>query len=154
MTASTTSGGPVDVTDTSDPAQCPPVPITPLMHVEKSCQVRVVVDNNQVVVRVDIAGQVCNDGDIILDNVTVTDDSGTPNNPADDQQVLSLASLAAHTCAPYSGSYFPSGVNGSDPSSATFSDTVTAHATPRPGGSPLTDMHTATCPLCPCPRTP
>ena len=149
VTASTSPGGPVDVTDVSDPAQCPPVPINPLMHVEKSCRVQVVVDNNQVVVRVDISGQVCNDGDVILDNVTVRDDSGTPGNPADDQLVLSLASLAPHTCAPYSGSYFPSGVNGSDPSSAIFSDTVTAHATPRPGGSTLTDMHTATCPLCP-----
>src|SRR5437867_2381899 len=97
-------------------------------------------------------GTVTNTGFGSLYDVTVVDDAGTPGVPGDDQQVLSLPSLAAHTCAPYSGSYRPSGVNGSDPTSVVFSDTVTARGTPRPGGPALTDMHTATCPLCPCPR--
>jgi hypothetical protein len=116
--------------------------------VTKLCSVGLQVINNQVVVVVSYAGQVCAGDQVGLDNVTVTDDSGTPSNPNDDQ-TFAIGSLAKSQCKPYSGTYLPSTTFTTDPASASFSDTVTATGTARLGFGQVTDTKTATCPLCP-----
>jgi hypothetical protein len=148
VSAATTPGGPVSVSATSNPAQCPPVLVSPHISVTKVCQVRLTVINGQVVVAVDFAGQVCSGDQVGLDNVTVTDDSGTPGNPADDE-VFSLGSLAKSQCKPYSGTYLPSTTFTNDPGSASFSDTVKAQGDARLGFGHVEATQTATCPLCP-----
>jgi hypothetical protein len=148
VTAATTPGGPVTVSDTSDPATCPPVVRTPNISVTKVCSVRLVVINGRVVVQVDFAGQVCSGDQVGLDNVTVTDDSGTPGNPADDV-VFPIGSLAKSECKPYSGSYLPTTTFTSDPEAASFTDTVKAAGEGRLGTGHVEDTRTATCPLCP-----
>src|SRR6185436_13535191 len=86
------------------------------------------------------SGVVTNCGDVTLTGVTVVDNhAGT---------VLSLASLAAHASAPYSGTYTPTG-NLCGP----FTDTVTATGT-APLDTPVvkTAQASATCQVCdnPC----
>jgi hypothetical protein len=148
VTAALEPGGPVTVSDVSDPAQCPPVSRTPHITVEKQCETRLVVIDNKVVVKVNFVGQVCAGDQVGLQNVTVTDDSGTPDNPADDQ-VFNIGSLAKGTCKPYTGSYLPSTTFTDIPSSATFTDTVTARGTAPLGFGTVTATRTATCPICP-----
>jgi hypothetical protein len=148
VSAATTEGGPVTVTDVSDPATCPPVSRTPHISVTKVCQVRLVVINNRVVVLVDFSGQVCSGDQVGLDNVTVTDDSGTPGNTADDQ-VFTIGSLAKSQCAAYAGSYLPTTTFTSDPGAASFTDTVRAAGDARLGFGHVEDTRSATCPICP-----
>lgn len=149
VSAATTPGGPKTVTDVSDPAVCPQVILTPGLAVNKNCEVRLAVENDRVIVLVNFGGQVSNTGQNILDNVTVSDDAGTPDDPADDQIVFGPATLFPGQSQPYSGSYKPRTTFTDNPSSASFSDTVTATGTPRLGGGPLTQTASATCPLCP-----
>lgn len=154
VSAAGSPGGARTVTD-SDSDECPMVPIDARITVTKCCTTELTVDANNVVVSVNFAGQVCNStgGDtmllpINLTNVTVTDDSGTPGDTADDQVVFGPASLAANTCQSYSGSYAPSSISSSDPQSATFSDTVTAVGTPPLNASPVSAIATDTCAIC------
>ena len=148
VSAATHAGGPATVTDVSDPATCPPVTRTPHISVTKVCTVRLVVINNRVVVQVDYSGQVCSGSEVGLDNVTVTDDSGTPGNAADDR-VFTIGSLARNQCAPYSGSYLPATTFTSEPGSASFTDTVRAAGDARLGFGHVEDTRSATCPVCP-----
>jgi hypothetical protein len=129
-------------------AECPNLQINPQLQISKDCESVVEVVNNQVVVKVNVSGQVCNIGDTNLSNVTVTDDKAGP--------LLSVLLLTPGLCAPYSGEYFPSEVNSPLPSDLMFTDTATATATdifgdpvPNPDENepPVTDV--ATCPLCP-----
>jgi hypothetical protein len=124
------------------------VSVTPHISVTKVCQTKLVVLNGRVVVQVDFSGQVCSGDQVGLDNVTVTDDSGTPANPADDH-LFTIGSLAKSQCAAYSGSYLPSSTFTSVPSSASFTDTVTAAGTARLGLGDVEDTRSATCPICP-----
>jgi hypothetical protein len=124
------------------------VVVNPNITVEKQCETRLVVIDNKVVVQVRFAGQVCAGTQVGLQNVTVTDDSGTPNNPADDQ-VFNIGVLAKNECKPYTGAYLPSTTFTDIPSSATFSDTVTAKGTAPLGFGTVTATRTATCPICP-----
>ena len=148
VSAAITPGGEKTVTDVSDPARCPPVVVNPNIAVQKSCETRLVVIDNKVVVQVRFAGQVCAGTQVGLTNVTVTDDNGTPNNPADDQ-VFIIGSLAKNECKPYAGAYLPATTFTEFPASATFSDTVTARGTAPLGFGTVTATATATCPLCP-----
>jgi Divergent InlB B-repeat domain len=142
---------------------CPQVPINPLLSVTKACAARLEVfgEPPKVVVAIDVSGQVCNTGDITLDNVSVVNDNGTPDDLTDDSTLLSGVTLPDtddpatpenDTCASYTGSYFPSSINagGTDPTLAAFQDTVTASGTARLGGE-ITPKPTAsaTCELCP-----
>ena len=140
VTAATTPGGPKSVSDTASDT-CPPVQLTPFIDVSKNCVAKLAVLNNTVVVRIDIGGTVCAGDQISLTNVTVVDDHAG--------QVFSTPLLAKGTCASYSSSYFPSSVNTENPSFATFTDTVTATGTAPLGFGTVTDVATATCPLCP-----
>jgi len=140
VTAATTQGGPTTVSDTASDT-CPPVQLTPNIDVSKNCVAKLAILNNTVVVRVDFGGTVCAGDQVSLRNVTVVDDHAG--------QVFSTPFLAKGTCANYSGSYFPSTVNSPDPELATFSDTVTATGTASLGFGTVTDIATASCPLCP-----
>jgi hypothetical protein len=148
VTAASSPGGPTTVSDVSDPATCPPVVRTPNISVTKVCSVSLVVIDGRVVVQVDFSGQVCAGDQVGLDNVTVTDDSGTPADTTDDQ-LFPIGSLAKSECKPYSGSYLPSTTFSSDPESASFTDTVKAAGDGRLGTGHVEDTRTATCPLCP-----
>jgi hypothetical protein len=148
VSAASTPGGPVSVTDVSDPAACPPVVRTPNISVTKACQVKLVVIDNKIVVKVDFSGQVCAGDQVGLDNVTVTDDSSTPADPSDDQ-VFTIGGLNKSACKPYSGSYLPRSTFSSDPSSVSFTDTVKAAGDGRFGFGHVEDTRSATCPLCP-----
>jgi len=90
---------------------------------------------------ISISGVVTNCGDVVLNNVTVVDNhAGT---------VLTLASLAAHTSAPYSGTYSPVG-----DLCGPQTDTVTANGTaPFDVPEAVTPATaSASCPICnnPC----
>jgi len=148
VSAATTSGGPVTVTDVSDPATCPPVTRTPNISVTKVCEVKLVVIDNKVVVKVDFSGQVCAGDQVGLDNVTVTDDSGSPADPTDDH-LFNIGGLNKSQCKPYSGSYLPKTTFTTEPSSASFTDTVKAAGDGRFGFGHVEDTRSATCPLCP-----
>jgi len=148
VTASFSPGGPVGITDTSDPSTCPPVSRTPAITVDKVCEVHLAVIDGRVVVQVDFNGQVCSGDQVGLDNVTVTDDSGTPDDPSDDE-VFTIGSLEKSECKPYAGSYLPTTTFTSVPSEASFSDTVTARAVGRLGTGPVENSRSATCPICP-----
>lgn len=149
VSASTTPSGPITVADVSEPATCPQVLVTKGLSVNKNCEVRIVPENDRVVVVVNFAGQVSNTGEAILDNVTVTDDSGTPADPSDDRLVFGPVTLNPGESQPYSGSYRPRTTFTDDPNFASFSDTVTAEGDARLGLGHLKQTASATCPLCP-----
>jgi hypothetical protein len=140
VTAATTPGGATALTAEAQDT-CPEVTISPFIDVTKNCQAKLEIQSNRIVVRVDFAGLVCATGNVGLSNVTVTDDHAG--------QVFSAASLAKGACAPYSGSYYPNVIGSDNPSLAEFTDTVTARGRATLGGQAVTDIATATCPLCP-----
>jgi hypothetical protein len=156
VTANSEAGGTgTTVTDTAQ-ATCPNLQVNPALTVSKDCETSVVVVNNQVVVKVTVSGQVCNTGDSNLSNVTV-DDLNITTTP--DPLLSGGPVLPAGQCRNYSGTYFPSTANSSNPLLVEFTDTVKAtavdifgNAVPNPQGPPVTDP--ATCKLCPCPTTP
>lgn len=152
--AAGSSGGAQTITD-SDSDACPQIDRDPAINVTKCCTTELTVDDNNVVVSVNFAGQVCNatGGDsgqapISLSNVTVTDDAGTPGNATDDVVVFGPAPLAPDTCEDFSGSYAPSSISSSDPQSATFTDTVTAVGTAPLGFGQAMDTASDTCAIC------
>lgn len=155
--AATSPGGTPTVLATSGTATCPAAVVSASISVTKACTSTLDFINNQVVVGINVNGQVCNTGDVGLKNVSVVDDNGT-SGTGDDVFLLSGANLAkkgaAGECQNYSGHYNPSGVNaGSSPSSvphnAAFGDTVSAFGTDVLSSKAVTPATaTATCPLC------
>jgi hypothetical protein len=152
-TANTTSDGTGTTLSDTATATCPQLQISPSIAVTKTCTSAVsiidIVDPSQpaVVAQIDVAGQVCNDGDSKLTNVAVTDDkAGT---------LLSGVTLLAGECEPYSATYTPSeanDINGdptNDPTAVVFSDTATASGTDIFGMSVMPQSAMAMCPLCP-----
>ena len=83
-------------------------------------------------------GSVTNTGNVVLENVTVVDDNGTPGNTGDDVTVLGPISLAPGASAPYSGGF---GVLGSSSSM----DVVIASATDALTQSPVQADASANC---------
>jgi len=147
VSASTSPGGPATVTADSGTTVCPVCVKPPGINVTKECETVLTVLDNLVVVEVLFSGQVCNTGAIRLENVKVTDDSGTPDDPSDDEVFL-IGNLAVRECKPYGGSYFPRTSN-PDPRQARFTDTVKATGTAPLGFGTAEDTATADCPLCP-----
>ncbi len=130
---------------------CPAPPVNPGLTVSKQCSTSIVIDQNEtpgdptddrVVVKVDFSGQVCNTGDIGLSNVTVTDDKAGV--------AATGLTLAVGECKPYSGAYFPGTVNATNPTLASFTDTVDAAGTANVTGQAVeAEMPaSATCFLC------
>ena len=149
VSAATSPGGPSVVSDVSEPAPCPQVVLNKGIAVNKNCEVRLVVENNRVVVQVRFGGLVSNTGEAILDNVIVTDDAGTPTDTSDDQLVFGPATVSPGEEFSYSGSYKPVTTFTDNPSLASFTDTVTAEGDARFGLGHVSQTASATCPLCP-----
>ena len=149
VTASATAGS-ATVTAQAG-ADCPNLSLSPLLNVTKSCSTTLAAENNRLVVKVDVAGEVCNTGDSVLLNVSVTDTDVAGNLLGSPQ------TLAVNTCKSFTASYFPSTAdNQLNPGSSTlvpglakFSDTVTATATAPLGFQVPPDSATAECTLCP-----
>jgi hypothetical protein len=129
-------------------ATCLPVP-QPKLAVDKGCAVVLEQRNSALEVRVNVSGQVCNTGDTGLSGISVFD------NPAITLLTVPSASLAAGTCSPYSGFYYPSiaenrlavGSSTTIPGLALFTDTITA--TGSFGAVQKSATATASCSLCP-----
>jgi hypothetical protein len=154
--AAGSSGGDPIITAIAPDSKCSRCPANPKIHVTKQCSVALVVDEacGKVVVEVSYSGQVCNNGDIRLENVIVTDDAGTPDDLSDDGDPVDIGDLAVGDCADYSGKYRPKSVNSSNPALVSFTDTVTAEGDEPlfAGDEHVSDTETATCKLCPaCP---
>lgn len=147
--AATSPGGErTVVSEASNLATCPIIQKNPNISVDKVCRTCLTVADNMVKVTVQAAGQVCNEGDVPLTNVTVTDDAGTADTA--DDIVVAIGTLGIAECQPYqTGPYFPPTVNSPDPSFAMFSDTVVAEGSTGLFGDVMTDPVEATCPLCP-----
>ena len=148
------AGGGGNVSGTADQAICPTLTLSPRFSVDKTCSVVLVVINGVIEVAVDYRGKGCAASstsgsiasDVVIDNVSVRDDSGTPDPATGDDQTFAIGSLSPGQCATYSGRYFP----GSIPiSPVSFSDTVHAAGTGRQGVGAVSAVATANCPLCP-----
>ena len=156
------SGGDLTIESEPDNDICPIVIVDANIEVSKECNVIIVPDEDceKVVVRVDFNGEVCNEPPanpdafhVSLINVTVRDDSGTPDDLSDDQTVLSGVTLPPNECVAYTGSYFPKSIDGSNPTQATFTDTVVATGEVNLAEVDKDDFAEASCDLCP-PSTP
>ncbi|MBY4678559.1 hypothetical protein [Marinobacterium arenosum] len=128
-------------------ANCPPLQINPSINVSKACVSSVMVMDAKVVAQVSVSGEVCNDGDSTVSNISVVDNkAGT---------LLSGATLASGACQNYSGAYTPSVANDvndqatTDPSAVVFKDTVTASGNDVFGAPVQNATADAECPLCP-----
>ncbi|WP_321406579.1 hypothetical protein [Tolumonas auensis] len=152
-------GGPQTITATADTHlpedMCPGVNRDPRIDVTKACSTRVLSENNNLVIKVEYSGQVCNGtggssglAPISLNNVVVQDNAGTADI-SDDPAPILIGSLAAGACSPYSGSYYPASANSQIPAEISFSDTVTATGVAALGFGTPEDSATATCRLCP-----
>lgn len=150
VTASASAGG-ATVTAQAG-ADCPNIQLSPLLDVTKTCSTTLALDNNKLVVKVDVAGNVCNTGDSTLLNVAVTDNVIVGVNLLGSGQTLAVGA-----CKTFAASYFPSaaenrlnlGTSTLVPGLAKFSDTVTATATAPLGFEVPPDTATAECTLCP-----
>ena len=150
-------GSGTDLTNTAD-ATCPQLQISPELSVTKTCASSVMVMDAKVVAQVSASGEVCNIGDTLVTDVSVTDDkAGTllsgvsliaPADPSD-------PGATEGACETYSGSYTPSVANDvsdqptTDPAAVVFKDTVTAAGLDIFGQSVTPQPVMATCPLCP-----
>jgi hypothetical protein len=73
--------------------------------VTKNCAADVDASDGGNSIKVNFDGLVTNDGGLALNDVTVTDDMGTPGDTADDVVVFGPAALAPGESQPYNGSY-------------------------------------------------
>jgi len=150
VSAALASGGDPTLSETADAAICPKVTRTPELSLTKNCSTRLVEANGRVSVELEFWGQVCNQGDIGVDAVTLSDDQGPIDEPL-------VGSLEVGECASYRGHYLPSTLNNTPPSDchcaggadASFKDTATATGIGRLGFEVLGADATATCGVCP-----
>jgi hypothetical protein len=139
-------------------ADCPNIELSPVIDVTKTCSTTLALDNNKLVVKVEVAGSVCNKGDSTLFNVSVTDTDVAGNLLGSLQTLPAPKTIPdGSECKSFTASYFPSSAdNRSSPGTTTlvpglakFSDTVTATATAPLGFAVQPDTATAECTLCP-----
>jgi hypothetical protein len=127
VTANSKSDGTGTALTGSATADCPDPTIAAALSVSKSCTTEIEDAGTNLVVKVNVTGQVCNTGGAgssNLSNVTVTDS-------VIGAVTLNFSTLAAGTpgeCKPYSFSYYPSAANSTAPGSMCFQDTVNASA--------------------------
>lgn len=116
------------------------------ISVTANCTTAVEAEDDRVSVVVNYSGSVCNNSSgpalATLQNVFVTGPDGAKIN---------VANVPPNECRSYSGSFDPDTASGlPNPSSTSFSGTVTATGTPSTGGSAITtDPVNFSCPLCP-----
>ena len=111
------------------------------MNITKSCSTDLVSDSNKVVVEVSVSGTFCNNGDIKLNNIVLTDDMGTVDTS--DDFALDVGTMLKVTCQSYSHSFYPS------IPSLTYSDTVDVSGIVILGLGTVDNSASATCGLCP-----
>jgi len=152
VTAAATPAGASTVTDNGGD-DCDPISLSPMISVTKNCSSSFQTTNNGIFSKVSFSGMVCNTTEnLTLENVSVTDDSGTTNT-SDDVVVLSGITLDPKDtsgdtdCKMYSGSYIP--LVFTNTNDQTFSDTVTAFGQLKIDGTQATNTSSATCPICP-----
>lgn len=109
--------------------------IEPVLMVSKACTASINAGGTGI--DVSFSGSVWNAGNVVLTEVTVVDDNGTPGNTADDVTVFGPATLAVGESASYSGSFGASGSTSTDVVRATGLDLLT--------GSAVEASDTATC---------
>ena len=124
------SGSPVEA---SAQASCA-ADVLPAIAVDKICAADINAGGTGIDVQ--FSGLVSNTGNVTLENVTVTDDSGTAD-PGDDVIVFGPAILAPGESQPYSGSFGGSGPSSTDTVTAVGSDVLTQ--------SPVDASASATC---------
>jgi hypothetical protein len=119
---------------------------TPGISVTKDCINKLVLNSqtNRLEVRVDFSGQVCATGsNVQLTGVSASNDQGgVTTQPS--------STLAPGACSSYSGSYFPSSLDGSG---GTAADTVTANGTGALGTGAVSAEDSASCDVCPLPAS-
>lgn len=130
VTAASTPGGAV-VVDDSDTDECEPATITTGLSLEKTCgptTVEVAGDRVSVVTSANVT--VCNTGNVVLENITVTDDCGTATDASDTVASLTPAGTPESTrCATRQLTCRPNETSSTDPASASFPDRATASGT-------------------------
>ena len=109
--------------------------VLPAIAVTKQCAAKINSDGTGI--DVGFAGTVTNTGNVILDNVMVVDNHGTPGNTGDDVTVLGPISLAPGGSANYTGGFGASGNSSTDIVTASGSDRLTQ--------SPVSANATASC---------
>jgi hypothetical protein len=157
--AASSPSGPQTITANAEPATCPTCTVNAALVPSKTCESKLEVKSGYVVVRVDYAGTVTNNGDVALTNVTLTDDSGTPGVTSDDKTIILPGTLAPGEVKNFSSFYYPASGTEVTPGRLQFTDTVKVTATPVIGatgtvnGGPIS----ANCLICPpgaCPLAP
>ena len=108
--------------DASALATCS-APVLPSIDVSKVCSANINAGGTGIDVLFD--GLVTNTGNVILENVMVVDDAGTPGVPGDDAVVLGPISLAPGDSVPYNGGFGASGVSSTDVVTASATDALT-----------------------------
>lgn len=103
--------------------KCPDQFFPAALSVIKSCTADLERDSDRLVVRINVSGQVCNDGDIELTGLSLID-----STPLGEIVVLTpdSTSLLPGDCTNYSGYYYPASIPSGD--SCPFTDQVTAIA--------------------------
>jgi len=161
VVAAVVPGGPKAIMKTSNVATCLPVVLDPNLSVTKQCSTTIDLVNNQLVVGVNVTGQVCNTGTADLTNVRVTNNEGASaaTTLIFGPDVLPAQSGPA-SCKTFTQHYRPSAINAGTvtsagtgmyvPTGAEFADTVTASGTSNFDGRSASNTATATCPLCTC----
>ncbi|PWI34745.1 hypothetical protein DI392_00215 [Vibrio albus] len=156
VTAAIVDGGPVALEE-SDDAACPGLSVPGSMYVEKDCDVLVEAnDSGAYGLRVDYSGQVCNDSEIKLIDVVLTEEHDGLYDTID------IGDLAPSSCTPYSGSYIPEPTTDVAPDGVSadqvrhFSDRMDAMGYTAIYGDLVEAIQVeATCKLCPdCPDCP
>jgi len=101
-------------------ATCPPRTFSADLSADKYCSADLEVVSSKVVVRINITGQVCNDGEVTLTDLMLSDTT------ADGTPVLTAISdtLEPGECTDYSGYYYPESIPSGN--SCPFADMVTA----------------------------
>ncbi|MFH4676966.1 DUF11 domain-containing protein [Vibrio diabolicus] len=149
VTAAATPGGQATITDTaSDP--CESLSLSPMISVTKSCESGFKLTENGIIAEVSFSGMVCNTTPgLTLVNVSVVDDSGTPEDASDDVTVVNNIELASDQCQSYTGSYIPTAFSNAETQS--FRDTVTAVGFLKIDNTQATNTASADCDICPAP---
>jgi hypothetical protein len=160
VTSNTESDNSGSTISDSDDAICPNLQISPALSISKDCEdTQIVVESGLVAVKVNISGTVCNVGDSMIDNVTVTDDHVSGNLLSGETLIapddINDPGATEGACANFTGSYLPSTATDADdepttdPSAVRFKDTATATATDILGNAVTPQSDMADCPLCP-----
>jgi hypothetical protein len=146
------TGATTTTQDTSELATCPILTFDTGITATKACTARLESNGSSLFVKVDVSGTVCNQGNLGLTGVSVTDIVAGLANATLPVVSASLGPKGSATeCTTFSGTYIP--VQADAGTTTQFSDAVTAQGTPPPitGQTVVATVGSvgATCNLCP-----